>query len=205
MGGTGNLPSHSSCAALVRSIQDYHQNIPSQSDIEYSLLACIHGYVYEGRINGYKTGANGNSTSNSTEPSICSLTNYDSQITDDLKRAINDARGSITNLYGYGLRKEGHRDNYGTQCPGNSLYAWVCEGMPDPDGTPDYTGEDEMAEELVYVKGQGQDAVYGYSETFGWKRHIPNGEALLQEHLTGKFWESIHEVDPDWLNQLPNK
>jgi N-acetylmuramoyl-L-alanine amidase len=37
---------------------------------------------------------------------------------------------------GHSLRMLGHRDGYATECPGDTLEAWVQEGMPMPGGRP---------------------------------------------------------------------
>ncbi|MFB7411448.1 hypothetical protein ACFCZ2_30140 [Streptomyces sp. NPDC056202] len=42
-------PSHADCAAQVRGIQAFHMDSNGWSDIAYSHLACVHGYLFQGR------------------------------------------------------------------------------------------------------------------------------------------------------------
>ena len=54
----GSRPA-SQCAALVRSIQAFHQNGRGWSDIAYNLVVCEHGDVFEGRGASRGNAANG--------------------------------------------------------------------------------------------------------------------------------------------------
>lgn len=136
---------HERCRNQVRGIQNYHQSIPDQSDIEYSHLGCNHGVVFQGRATGIKTGANGSAETNRTMPSFCMLMGVGDRPSEALYEAAGWWHAQIEARAGHTLEMKGHRDIYSTSCPGDAIYPWVTSGgyrkSPPP---PPNTGEDVM-------------------------------------------------------------
>ena len=67
--------SHSECVSHVNNIRSHHLNHPTEnySDIAYNFLVCQHGYIFEGRGYGRRTGANGNQELNKAHYAVCGL------------------------------------------------------------------------------------------------------------------------------------
>ena len=134
----GTFP-HSSCAAKVRAIQNFHMDSRHWEDIAYSGIACPHGYVFEGRGPGRRTAANGTSAGNSSSYATCALIGVGDVLTEPCKRAIRAFDDYMTYV---GSRRVGHRDWKATACPGDPIYTWVHNGQPiqgdqpDPDPEP---------------------------------------------------------------------
>lgn len=135
---------HSTCAAYVRKVQAAHMADPVQHwmDIAYNELVCEHGYRFEGRGHGVRSGANGDQTLNAQHYAICALLGSTGSTTptnaqlNGLRDAIEDYQHNAA----AGPEIRGHRDGYSTDCPGDPLYAWVQAGAPRPeenDVTPD--------------------------------------------------------------------
>lgn len=130
---------HADCAAQVRGIQNYHMDSNGWSDIAYSHLPCVHGYVFQGRGENVRTAAQGTTQGNDDWYAVCSLTggtstNYDTitpQLIDGIRYAINRLRVSG----GAARAITGHRDHHSTDCPG-ALYARVLSGEVNPGGGP---------------------------------------------------------------------
>ncbi|MFF7368928.1 N-acetylmuramoyl-L-alanine amidase [Streptomyces tricolor] len=138
------LAGHAQCAPLVRSVQNTHMN-GEYDDIAYSFLACPHGYVFEGRGYGVRTGANGTKDANDRFYAVCALTGgtsggYD-PVTTGLVEAIRTAIAGLRSLGGAGARIVGHRDLTATECPG-ALYAYVRDGRFEPGTAPGPGGEE---------------------------------------------------------------
>ncbi|WP_165986339.1 peptidoglycan-binding domain-containing protein [Streptomyces sp. YIM 98790] len=128
---------HSDCAGQVRGIQNYHMDSNGWADIAYSHLTCVHGYVFEGRGEGYRTAANGTTSGNQNWYAVCGLTggtsgNYDT-ITSGLIDAFHLAITRLRERGGAAAAVNGHRDHKSTACPGN-LYALVQDGTLIPGG-----------------------------------------------------------------------
>ncbi|MDB1089995.1 peptidoglycan-binding domain-containing protein, partial [Streptomyces sp. ACA25] len=128
---------HADCAGQVRGIQNYHMDTNGWDDVAYSHLACVHGYVFQGRGEGYRTAANGTTSGNQNWYAVCGLTggsstNYDT-ITNQLIDAFHLAITRLRNQGGAASRINGHRDHLATACPGN-LYAYVQNGAMNPGG-----------------------------------------------------------------------
>ncbi|MEU0199126.1 MULTISPECIES: N-acetylmuramoyl-L-alanine amidase [unclassified Streptomyces] len=128
---------HSRCIALWQGIREAHLANPKEnySDIAYNRGACVHGYVLEGRGSGRRTGANGNQTLNRAHYAIVALIG-DEGLTEPTDELLHALRDGIEDLQAHGAGKEilGHKDGYGTECPGPDLYAWVKAGAPRPGG-----------------------------------------------------------------------
>ncbi|MFJ6566214.1 peptidoglycan-binding protein [Streptomyces sp. NPDC091292] len=131
------LKDHDACVAEVRAIRASHlaNKRENYSDIAYNYLACPHGYLFEGRGIGRRTGANGNQDLNRAHYAICGLVGSEglTQPTDAMLSAIRDGI-ELLRKHGAGDEIKGHRDGYATACPGGPLYAWVQKGAPRPDG-----------------------------------------------------------------------
>jgi hypothetical protein len=127
---------HAECAAYVRSTRDAHLRHPTENylDIAYNLLACEHGYVFEGRGVRRRSGANGTAAANTSHYAICALHGTSGSPSDGLLGALRDG---IEHLRASGAGDEvtGHRDHRPTACPGDALYAWVRSGAPRPGGS----------------------------------------------------------------------
>jgi hypothetical protein len=126
---------HSQCAALVRSIQDFHMG-PQRgwSDIAYSLLVCEHGAVYVGRGKGVGSAANGTTDANRRRYAICALVGKGDPQSAALIQGIKDAV-ALCRSWGAGSAVNGHRDWLATECPGSALYAMVRNGTFGTGGT----------------------------------------------------------------------
>ncbi|GAA1898003.1 hypothetical protein GCM10009716_04930 [Streptomyces sodiiphilus] len=137
---------HSQCGPYVRQIRESHLNHPSENwnDIAYNLLACEHGYVFEGRGVRKRSGANGNATLNTDHYAICALLGA-SGLTRPPDPMLTALRDGIDHLRANGAGGEirGHRDGIATACPGDPLYAWVRDGAPRPGGTVHVVREGE--------------------------------------------------------------
>lgn len=126
---------HADCVSLVKAIRKSHlaNTRENYSDIAYNLLVCRHGYVFEGRGRGKRTGANGNQTLNQAHYAVMALlgSSGDTTPTGEMIEGIKDA---IAYLRSNGAGKEikGHRDGYATACPGEALYAFVKAGKLEP-------------------------------------------------------------------------
>lgn len=126
---SGN-PVHDQCDNVVRSFQAYHMDGHGWADIAYNLIVCAHGYVYEGRGRNTKSAANGDSNSNSASYAICYLLGKGEPFTEAAKAAINEA---ALYLVPSGPSWTFHRRWTGSECPGDTIIAWVKAGHP---GTP---------------------------------------------------------------------
>lgn len=145
---------HSRCAPRVRQIQNAHMDGNRWNDIGYSALVCPHSYVFVGRGPHALPAANGPGL-NSGHYAVCGLVGNKglTQPTNALLGGIRDAIEWLRHKGDAGAEIKGHRDGYATDCPGESLYAWVRKGAPRPDqqeeDVPDYvsvgiTGEQQL-------------------------------------------------------------
>lgn len=123
---------HDKCAALVRSIQRFHQVSRGWADVAYNLLVCEHGFVYEGRGAKRASAANGSTKANEDYFAVCALVGEGDVVTDALKEGINDAIVYLRKEGGAGSEVVCHSDLFATACPGDALRAWVRAGTPRP-------------------------------------------------------------------------
>ena len=200
---------HERCRDQVRGIQEYHQGIPDQSDIEYSHLGCNHGVVFQGRATGIKTGANGSAQTNKTMPSFCMLMG----VGDEPSQALYDAAAwwhwQIEQRASHTLTMNGHRDIYSTSCPGDVIYPWVRDGVyhdyqsPSPPVHPPTPGDDMARVGPYLIQATGKDGtpagrVYATDGNFMTIRWLETDEALA-----GYRWTMTHygvvapELAPD--------
>ena len=119
---------HEWCREQVRSIQRQHQGDPDQSDISYSVLACAHGVAFEGRVLGYRGGANGDGWSNRNEPSVCALIGVGDEPPESLLAVLRAFHLAVEQRAGAVLPMVKHSDRTATSCPGPILATWVDVG-----------------------------------------------------------------------------
>ncbi|MFX4294411.1 N-acetylmuramoyl-L-alanine amidase [Streptomyces bohaiensis] len=179
---------HADCAGQVRSIQNYHMDTNGWTDVAYSHLVCVHGYVFEGRGEGQRTAANGTNPGNQNWYAVCGLTggtaaNYD-PITAQLIDAFHMAITRLRTSGGAGGAVNGHRDHTSTACPGN-LYPLVLDGRLNPGGgspgTPPWPG--------VYFR---QPPVMNHASVGTWQARMnsAHGFALSVDSSYGPASES---------------
>lgn len=116
---------HDACAARVRGIQHYHQDVKGWADIAYNHLVCKHGYVFEGRGFGVMTAATFGF--NAVTQAVCFLGD-DTANRDDVTAAGREALVDISRVYARKFKLKvgyGHRDFVATACPGDELYRYV--------------------------------------------------------------------------------
>lgn len=123
----GSFP-HESCAPKVRAIQAYHMDQRGWADIAYSSVECPHGYIFEGRWIGRRTGANGTNVGNATAYAHCALIGVGDPATPLLVDAIARVCEFFRTHGRAGRRVNGHRDWKPTACPGDPLYLEVKVG-----------------------------------------------------------------------------
>jgi hypothetical protein len=127
---------HYRCAGRVQAIQAAHMANTAEGwiDIAYNALACVHGYVFEGRGVHHETGANGNQPLNLAHYAVCAMIGDSglAQPTDPLLGGLRDAIEWLQQQGAAGPQILGHRDGYPTDCPGDPLYGWVQAGAPRP-------------------------------------------------------------------------
>ncbi|MFB9965337.1 peptidoglycan recognition protein family protein [Sinosporangium siamense] len=126
---------HDKCVAMVRSIQKHHMDGNGWTDIGYSMVACPHRKVFEGRGPKRVPAANGAGL-NTAHYAVLGLVGNSGLVTpnDALLHGVLDAIGYLKREGGAGNEIKGHRDGYSTECPGDALYAWVRRGAPRPGG-----------------------------------------------------------------------
>lgn len=118
---------HSRCASIWRAWQAFHMDQHGWSDLAYSMGACPHGYVLEGRGAGVRTAANGTNDGNLRSHAVVYLGGDGDEFTAEGKQAMHDA---ITYLRdrGAGSRLWRHFDWKGTACPGSAIADWIVAG-----------------------------------------------------------------------------
>src|SRR5690606_22187142 len=119
---------HASCASYVRGIQNYHMDKQEWADIAYTAVVCPHGYVFEGRWIGNRTGANGTNAGNSKAYAVCFLGGVGDEFTPLADRAMHDVMIHLRRHGRAGGGVNGHRDWKATQCPGDEIYRRVKSG-----------------------------------------------------------------------------
>lgn len=146
---------HSECGAYMKSIQEMHMSDPTQGwmDIAYNLAVCEHGYVFDGRGKGHRSGANGDQTLNAEHYAVLTFLAKEgvTEPTDEQVTALQDAIAYLRRA-GAGDEIKGHKDGYNTECPGGPLYKLVQDGSLDPgklyDGGEHTVAEGETLDDL---------------------------------------------------------
>lgn len=155
-----------------REIQDFHMAAPPRgrgwADVGYNFLVSRDGRIYEGR--GW-TVVGAHAAGHNTEAiGICLIGRTGSDLTPAAKRAIRWLFDEACRRAGRRLAVCGHRDLGSTQCPGDTVYAWIKAGMPvdqlnQPSGgssgstesTPNWTEEIIMALPSLARGAKGAD------------------------------------------------
>ena len=210
---------HSKCVQQVQSIQRQHQNIPDQSDIEYSALTCNHGVLFEGRVLGIKGGANGTAESNKTMPSICCLLGVDDQPSDAMLNAVCWFHKIVEDQAGRKLDMKGHKQIVSTSCPGNPMWGFVysgvwremIDGTPEPEPIPPTPGDDDMpAPDVVQVNepyaGYPTGAVFICAPDCMEHRWVKDEDELwqLKQTFARRGWvfpDPIPPIPANWMKQ----
>jgi len=157
----GSFP-HASCAAKVRGIQAFHMDGRGWADIAYTAVVCPHGYVFEGRWIGARTGANGTNQGNNSAYALCALVGVGDPTPDVMVDAIAEVAEFMRGPGRAGRLVNGHRDWKPTACPGDPLYHEVRAGTflsgaaPAPTPTPNPPNEER---ELMAVLDEVQEAI----------------------------------------------
>ena len=128
-GGSYAYADHASCVSLVKAIQRMHlaNTAEGYADIAYNLLACHHGYMFEGRSKAsdpkVRPGSNGSTYANTVALSVCCLWgDADGAPSAGILGAAAGAVAWLRAKAGAATRVTGHRDWSSTSCPGH-LYA----------------------------------------------------------------------------------
>ena len=148
----GSFP-HASCASKVRGIQNFHMDSRGWSDAAYTAIVCPHGYVFELRWIGVRTGANGTNPGNAAAYAVCALIGQGDPMPAVMVDAIAEVCAFLRSNGRAGARVNGHRDWKPTACPGDPLYHEVQSGRflrggstpPEPEKppTPNPTTEEQ--------------------------------------------------------------
>ena len=121
---------HQRCLDFVKAVQKYHQETRGWSDVGYNGFVCQHGRAIEGR--GVDIQAAHCPDHNVTGIGIQVTIGEGETATPEALSRFARLRSDIEAHVGRQLTPQGHRDGAATTCPGDQVYAWVGEGMPDP-------------------------------------------------------------------------
>lgn len=155
VGGSGTLTvaSHADCPYRIRQVQA-GEMAGVYSDIAYSLVACVHGVVYEGRGLDVQGAANGPAT-NSTKPSVCLLLNQQDTMTPAMQRAVLELNRTVTPGKIYG-----HREVNSTACPGDDVYQWILAQRINPPSPPTPPAPIATEDTMLLLRGDATPHVY---------------------------------------------
>lgn len=162
----GTFP-HASCASKVRGIQAFHMDGRGWADIAYTAVVCPHGYVFEGRWIGARTGANGTNPGNDAAYAVMGLMGQGDPLPAAMVEAIAETTAFLRDNGRAGPRVNGHRDWKPTACPGEPLYAEVRAGRftgsrpPKPTNPNPPTEEQELMAVADEIKREIEDSKNG--------------------------------------------
>lgn len=164
---------HERCHARVRQVQAGHMDGNGWNDIGYTLVACHHGALFEGRGVHILPAANGPGL-NSGHYAILALVGSSglTEVTPGLRRALCDGIAYLREHGNAGGEVLGHRDGYATTCPGEELYAWVREGAPCAAAAPHSEGGEEMPRHVRVALGEPMDLPAGRWTSVYWRQDI---------------------------------
>lgn len=209
---------HSECGDYMKEIQDMHMSNTNEGwmDIAYNLGICEHGYVYDGRGKGHRSGANGDATLNANHYAVLTFLAKEG-VTDPTDEQVIALQDSIAYLRRAGAGDEilGHKDGFSTECPGGPLYQLVNDGSLDPgklyDGGEHTVEEGESLEDLeakynipkAYII-EVNDLQKPYNLTVGDTLEIPARGVPLGDSSGGSG--SSYETFPgtEWFQDEPD-
>lgn len=122
---------HRNCAERIRAIQRYHMDRNGWFDIAYNHVFCRHGYVFEGRGFGVRSGANGTRDANDRYFAVAFLGNDSSgrkDVTDAARRALAQLVLAYRRRYRRAREVRPHSDFARTACPGEELRRIIATG-----------------------------------------------------------------------------
>lgn len=120
---------HSTCASILRGIQNFHMDSRNWSDIAYNFAVCPHGYVFELRGLNTWNGANGTNEGNRSNHAVLFIAGEDNEFTEEERKAFVDCVQYIADHNSIEPLAIGHRDHKSTACPGDDRYRWIKDGM----------------------------------------------------------------------------
>lgn len=133
-----------------REIQAFHQKTRGWQDVGYNYLIDEAGTVYEGRGRDVR-GAH--SPPKNHEPSVALIGTYtDKQPTDAQHRAVYALRAYLS-----AGRIRGHRDSWGTTCPGDAAYSKIITAGP-PAAPAPVAVEPDWRTLRVVIRPEGKEA-----------------------------------------------
>ena len=175
---------HANCASRFRIIQNYHQNHPTENyvDIAYSVGSCVHGFLYELRGWGFKSGANGTADANNKYVAMLLLGNDSANrtdFTDAMKRTTKAVVAEAKQRWSSATEVHPHSFIKATSCPGNEIRSWLSAGtpLPAPPAPP--------APPLYVVNDANGKFVTQTEDIEVWKQEA--GEILLQQGKVGGY------------------
>ncbi|MEV7011720.1 N-acetylmuramoyl-L-alanine amidase [Streptosporangium sp. NPDC051022] len=198
----GIVRDHDICVALVKAFQRQHMDSNGWIDLGYSMVACPHRQVFEGRGPHHLPSANGAGLNTGHYAVLGLVGNAGfTQPNDGVLWGILDAVAYLRSKGAAGNDLKGHRDGYGTDCPGGPLYDWVRRGCPAPatSGKPATPAPSKPATPsasgrlLMYVQGRplmrGAD-VEDWQTTLKRLDYVLTADGLYGEHtaaMTRRF------------------
>jgi hypothetical protein len=155
---------HARCASIWRAWQAFHMAPVAAggrgwNDIAYNSGVCPHGYRYEGRGPGVRSGANGTNDGNRRSEATCYIAGAGDPLTDSARRAYIDEGDRLSELW------RQHGDWKPTACAGAAIRAWkatgwAAPGSPTPPPKPDDPEVYDMRPTLSWLRAT-PDAAYG--------------------------------------------
>lgn len=188
--GTIGLDSHDRCAPMLRSLQTTAMSGSytwKYSDLEYNLVGCPHGYVFEGRGLRYQGAAQLNA--NHSHGSVLAMANVADRIQGtQLASAVNDAVAAFQAAHPAATEVVGHRDTAGnpsgTECPGAFIEAWIRAGRP--------AGPNEEADDVEHGM-HAHSAIAAGNRVIQLDRwgglHTSNGARLVTKDKA--YWQNL--------------
>lgn len=185
---------HALCDDRARSVQRGHMDGNGWSDVGYSFMVCMHGYVYVGRGFGKLPAANGSGL-NSGHYAVLGMVGTAGVVTpsDAMLNGIRDVIDWLRSK-GVGSQIRGHRDGYATDCPGAKLYAWVKAGAPRPGGnTPTKPPKPAQPKPEPHRPDQEDDDMTKYT-SLGWSG--TGGKEIPAATPTDIYWDTEYADHP---------
>lgn len=186
--GSGSRANISNMAAYLRSIQVHYFNGGNSGedypDIAYNVGVDLDGNLYELRGWTVRGGANGTTASNATYPSIFLVMGDADEVTPEMVEAVREAIRRFRAIYPDCLEIHGHREFYGTSCPGPAM-AFVQDGSFEPlsAAVESPAPEEEAPMYLVRPEGYWDTYLMGAGEP----KHVHDPESVRYLVNAGKI------------------